>query len=612
MRLKEVAILSEHLVETDVLVIGGGMSGIFASIKAKEEGANVTLVDKGYVGNTGSVLYTQGYFSVFNPNWGHKLDEWMEDIARIGEYMNDPEWTEITLKESYDRYLDLVEWGVKFQTGENGELLRDSGEVSSLDSCMLGEVKKSRLESCIIGMGHTWLTPLRRQIRKRRIQILDRIYVTDLIKQDGRVTGAVGFHIVSGDFYTFNAKAVVICTAGFGEAMAYRAGAAIGGKEFFGYKGTGWLQKPGEGKVSLKGKTVKPAPPGGWDGGATHYINRDRYVDAEGNRVGRFTQLTAIHEGRGPIYWNLDEATDEEINQVLREIKQGGTEFKIKRSGFDITKRGLYAGSRHNWGLGHGSPSYAGMSGIWSTDKHGGTSLPGLFAAGNSYYNKAIGVVYPCPGTSLRNAAVTGARAGRRAAQFASELKPTTLDGEEIKRLKKIAFAPLERIGGFDNDQVTKELNGILGLYYVSMIQHGDRLNAALSLLQFIKSHISPLMYVKTKDAHGLYLVHETKNRILLADLSLRACLLRTESRGCHYREDFPKRLDPDWLAWIKIWEKDGQAYFEKVPIPKKWWPDLDVPYRERYPVAFVGEEEKKVGDQIKVIQQVPQINRKQ
>ena len=112
----------ENVVETDVLVIGGGIAGCFAAIKAKEQGVDVTLVDKGYVGKTG-MSPSATRFLVFNPEWGHDLDAWMNQVSFIGEYMNDLEWTEITLKESYAAYEDLLSWGVEFLKYPNGQFV---------------------------------------------------------------------------------------------------------------------------------------------------------------------------------------------------------------------------------------------------------------------------------------------------------------------------------------------------------------------------------------------------------------------------------------------------------------------------------------------------------
>ena len=113
---------AENVIETDVLVIGGGLSGIFSAIKAREEGVDVTIVEKGYVGKSGAALYANNT-SIFNPEWGHNLKDWMTQIAETGDYMNNPEMTEITLKESFERYQDLMSYGVQYPRGKDGELI---------------------------------------------------------------------------------------------------------------------------------------------------------------------------------------------------------------------------------------------------------------------------------------------------------------------------------------------------------------------------------------------------------------------------------------------------------------------------------------------------------
>ncbi|MBW1863076.1 MAG: FAD-dependent oxidoreductase [Deltaproteobacteria bacterium] len=110
----------ENLVETDVLVIGGGMAGSFAAIKAREKGVDVTIVDKGYAGKSGSTPYAFWYV-VHNPEWGHDLKPWMDYVNSLGEYLNNRGWTERVFKESYDRYQDMVSYGVEFMLGEDGK-----------------------------------------------------------------------------------------------------------------------------------------------------------------------------------------------------------------------------------------------------------------------------------------------------------------------------------------------------------------------------------------------------------------------------------------------------------------------------------------------------------
>jgi len=82
---------------------------------------------------------------------------------------------------------------------------------------------------------------------------------------------------------------------------------------------------------------------------------------------------------------------------------------------------------------------------------------------------------------------------------------------------------------------------------------------------------------------------------LLSAEMRLRSGLFRTESRGNHYREDFPRRLDPEWLAWTKIRQNNGVMELVKVPIPTGWHPNMDEPYSERYPYRFPGEDANEV-----------------
>ena len=105
-----------------MLVIGGGMAGCFAAIKAREQGQDVVLVDKGFVSKSGETPYA-GDTVVFNEAWGHDLDAWLTQVSVVGEYLNDRRWNEIVFRESYARFEDLRSWGVRFLE-EDGEPVR--------------------------------------------------------------------------------------------------------------------------------------------------------------------------------------------------------------------------------------------------------------------------------------------------------------------------------------------------------------------------------------------------------------------------------------------------------------------------------------------------------
>jgi len=185
-------------------------------------------------------------------------------------------------------------------------------------------------------------------------------------------------------------------------------------------------------------------------------------------------------------------------------------------------------------------------------------------------------------------AAVTGARAGLNAAEYTSRLGKPIVDKVNLTGLKEIAHAPAKRKGGFRPGWATQVLQGVMLPYFVLRIKHGKRLEAALTTIEFLREHVVPRLVAE--DAHELRLAHETKNMVLNAEMKLRASIFRTESRGTHYREDYPGRDDPDWLAWVILKEEQGTMELRKEAIPEEWWPDLSKPYEERYPIKFPGE----------------------
>jgi succinate dehydrogenase/fumarate reductase flavoprotein subunit len=549
--------VSEHLMETDVLVIGGGLAGFFAAIKAKEQGVDVVLVDKAYAGKSGSSPYAF-WFSVFNPEWGHDLSAWMDHVNSIGEHLNNREWTEIVFRESYGVFQDLRSWGVEFIKNSQGELRRYNFEGMANESVQL----QKRV------FGET----LRKQALKRGVKIVDRVMLTDLIKSGDAITGAIGFAMETGDLYVIKAKSVALCSGcssfkpdgwpvseltGDGEAMAFRAGAAVAGKEFGEIKSSDGRFPAAIYTLNMWKKdepTVSDAP--AW---APPQCKPFKGFNAEGKEVlgqmgSNFIELEMeVHAGRAPIMTPT----------------YGGQ--KAPRMG------GAAAGiSIHTTG------------GVWPSSSRCDTNLPGLFVGGDSCSTMQVGAVYPGVGDASCGACVSGSHAGTSAAEYAKACKKFGADEEEIARLKKALYAPLERKGGFTPRWVTQTLRNTMIPYNISYIKRGDRMQAALTLVESMRDDLVPKLYAR--DIHDLRLAIETKNMVFNAELQLRASLFRTESRGTHYREDYPRRDDPEWLAWVLLKNIDGVIVPSKQAIPEEWRPNLAKPYHERYLNRFPGE----------------------
>ena len=226
--------------------------------------------------------------------------------------------------------------------------------------------------------------------------------------------------------------------------------------------------------------------------------------------------------------------------------------------------------------------------GVWPVNTRCATGIPGLYAAGDNLATLMVGAFYASPGSALATCTVTGATAGTAAAEYAKQQKTSTLNKKVLAKVTKSVHDPLERKGGFTPRWVTQVLRNLMIPYFISRIKHKDRLEAALTMVTFIRDHLVPKLYAK--DPHELRLAHETRNMVLNAEMRLRASLFRTESRGCHFREDYPHRVDPDWLAWVLLKEENGQMTAYKKPIPKAWWPDLKQSYEERYLFKLPGE----------------------
>jgi succinate dehydrogenase/fumarate reductase flavoprotein subunit len=551
----------ENVVETDVLVIGGGIAGCCASIKAREKGLNVTLVDKGYIGKTGATYGAGTNFTIYNPDMGSDFDAYMNHIVKESDYLNNREWTEIIMKESWTLYETLAAWGVEFPIQEK------EGRFYTFYPPFL--------QARLVRRGVS--PPLRKQALKSGVKIMDKIVVTDLLKQNGSVVGAIGFSVFSLDTYIFKSKATIITTGtcflrnsfgeaqeltGDGSAMAYRAGAELIGGD-------------------LHNNQAQLAAYPSWRGGrAGRSLYRRYYIDALGKKVGHgyesdTTLEYAFHAGKGPIYHTLDEATPEEIEAICKHTATSDA-MESERIGYDPRKRGKYQLS------GGGLTDITGVSAIWPIDKNCSSTVSGLYAAGDSLGHMAFwwgGIV---PG------GVTGMRAGLGAAEYALQTKKPVISEEEINRLKKVMYTPVESKSGFSPRWVTQVLLHTMIPYYVLLVQHGKRLQAALTMVEFFRDQYVPKLLAK--DSHELRLAHETKNMVLNAEMMLRASLLRTESRSYHYREDYPRRDDPAWLAWVRLKEEKGTMKLWKEQIPKKWWPDLSKPYEERYHKRFPGE----------------------
>jgi len=539
--------------ESDVLIIGGGMAGFFAALRAVEKGQRVVMADKGTVGRSGFTPWANT-FCVFDASLGDKPEEWVQGTQSKGEYLVNLDYFGMFIEDSLPRYRQLLEWNIIDTRPE-----WDKDSPLSARDYLKGRDRRMLLPAILKKVGVT---------------MVQRVMITQLLENDGQVVGAVGFHMEQGEPLRFSAKATILCTGaggykapGYpihcstfdGDAMAYQVGARIAGKDFMDFHFTGdkhpWNVFEMEEEL---------------------FVNRIYPTNGPtvaGSGVGIYP-IFKVHEEAPPLVEFMLEDPPSSNEDDPR--GKGKYATPLKPSG------NIVMGAATGLGV-HKS------EGIWPADAACFSGVPGLYAAGDALASMICGASYPATGMGLAGSAVQGYRAGDAAAAFASQCAATTARTEVIEAANEQMFSPLKASRGFNPRWVSQVLLNTMAPYYVLLLMDKDRLQGALTQIEFMQEHFA--LRMKANDNHELRLVFEARNMLLNAEMKLRANLLRTESRGNHYRQDYPARNDKDWLAWVLLSKgADGKMLAQKEPVPETWRGDETLGYEARYPRRFPGE----------------------
>ena len=528
---------------TDVLVVGSGMAGLFAAVKAHDAGAKVMMVSKGRLGSSGQTPFAKGIFAYDSSSEDLSLDEFVDKVSSSALGTNNPVYTRQMAEHSLARVNELKEWGF--------------------------------FESPLYNKAFT------KPISERDIPVIERIMITHLIKEDGKIVGAAGFSVDEQIVHFFNAKSIILCTGaggfkpnGFpicdlthdGTVMAYNIGAKVTGKEWNdGHPGQstnaaacfdGWHgmfeRTPGVNGVEVhhdlgvdlnymvyaSGNSVKMGPPGS---GGGNNITGGPYKPAEFNRM---------EKGRPP--------QSEEINGK-----------------YPKGKRPKDGGAPPGMGASPVGGSSAGMSihkseGLVPINDKCESTIPGLYAAGDALGSYMAGAIYTQIGSSLAGSAVQGAIAAEAAAEYCKKIHLNKISKIKMSEIEESILAPLKRNSGYSPAWVTQTLQGIMIPNFILYIKKENLMNAALAYIEELRDHHLPML--RAANMHELRLAHETANMIISAEMKLKASIMRTESRCSHYRLDYPKMDDENWRAWINIFKGlDGTMQFEKQAFDS--WP---------------------------------------
>jgi len=386
---------------------------------------------------------------------------------------------------------------------------------------------------------------MNRPLTERKISVYERVTLTHLLKSSGRAVGAMGMSIDDNESLVIHAKSVILCTgaSGFkpsgwqigsltsdGDAMAYRIGAEISGKE--------WVDGHSMQNLGLDGTNCI--------GSSSHIA---AMLGVEPNiEVSKNGPMTSMHMGPPP-------GADDKSG---RGGPPGGDDSGRRGPPPDGGPGGGRGGPPMGAMMGGAS---AGMSihkaeGLFPADDQCASNIPGLYAAGDSLCSMQTGGIYTQIGSSLAGSAAQGAVAGKAAAKYSQGVSLVRTSGSALKKTNTEIYAPYLRTRGFSPQWVTQTLQGVMIPNFILYVKSEERLQAALTYIEYLRDHQVPLLMAD--DLHELRQCHETANMVLNAEMKLRASLMRTESRGSHYREDYPERNDTDWLCWIKIKQGSG------------------------------------------------------
>ncbi|MBW2065425.1 MAG: FAD-binding protein [Deltaproteobacteria bacterium] len=552
---------SWEVVKSDVLVIGGGFGGLWAAIRAADCGSTVTLVDKSFAGKSGHSYFAGGAMMVLLPD--DYLDKYILDIATGNEWIVDQEMVSSVFENSYDRLRDLESFGISFRKSQGNYLwtrARGTRNIKNLwpeNATAADEV-----------------TVLRKVALSKDVLILNHVYVYDLLKSaDGHICGALGIGVKRARNYLLRAKSIILSTnsgsyrghhlacelQGTGPFMAYDAGARIKNPEFH-YINIRPIRH------EIEGSGIMPAMGAKWiNAKDLHFM--ETYDPVLKDRAPVFKIVVSAAKealkGNAPISIDVESMTEEEREKFrLLQVSHGWMPVLFEKcrrhEGYDPLKDNI------EW-----QPAYESNKLGVDADIDCKTNINGLFASGMA---RTLGI-NPFTGWSIAACTWSGYRAGESAASHArgTDFKDVRLIDIELTR--ENFFNPTKTEKGVDPDTIVHELQKILFPVDVLIIMSEPRLKNALDRVLKLKKEQLP--FLKAEDTRTLIKAKEAQTMVLSAEMTLKASLMRRETReNIYYREDCPDIDNRNWLKWI-IAERgtDGEIMFSTRDIPLERYP---------------------------------------
>jgi succinate dehydrogenase / fumarate reductase flavoprotein subunit len=581
----------------DVLVIGAGGAGLRAAIEAANSGVSVGLICKSLLGKAHTVMAEGGMAAAMGNN--DDRDNWkvhFADTMRGGQYVNNWRMAELHAKEAPDRVRELEGWGAVFDRTPDGRINQRN----------FGGHRYPRLAH----VGDRTGLELIRTLQDHTVYLGAMVHmehtVIELMLDGGKAAGVVAYDRERGRFHLFAAKAIILATGGAGRAykvtsnswegtgdgigLAYRAGAELIDMEFVQFHPTGMVWPP-----SVRGLLVTEGVRG--EGGVLKNSEGRRFMfddipdnykpqtasDAE--EGWRYTQgdknarrppelLTRDHvarcinrevkSGRGSphggvyldIAWIKEKLPNAE-EHIKRKLPSMYHQFK-ELADLDITKEPMEIGPTMHYMMG----------GIRVDGDSQMTTIPGLFAAGECA--SGINGANRLGGNSLSDLIVFGKRAGEFAAQYARGIGQPRLDESAAERAIKESLAAFERGSHGENpyslqQDLQESMNNLVGI-----VRTEAEMQEALGKIQQFQERWTRVGIEGHREYHsGWHTALDLRNLLVVSEAITRSAIERKESRGGHFREDYPEKVAAFGAINMMVKQvPDRGMVVSRVPIP--------------------------------------------
>ena len=556
------------------IVVGGGIAGLGAAIEAKEAGLDVLVVSLTHPVRSHSTCAQGGINAPLgNHPEGHD-DTWEKhayDTVKGSDFLADQDAVELMCKEAAPRIYELEHWGVPFSRFDDGRIAqRPFGGAAFPRTCYAADKT-----------GHLIMHALYQRAVKLGVPIIYDRLVFKLARNDERVTGIVALNLITGDLEAYEADAIMIATGGYGRvyanttnsinntglgmAMVYKAGVPLQDMEFVQFHPT-----------TLVGTNVLMTEGARGEGGYLRNKLGERFMKkyapekmelAPRDIVARAI-WTEIMEGRGfdgqYVHLDLTHLGKDHIMERLPQIR----ELALNFLGIDMIYDPIPIQPGQHYSMG----------GI-AANKHTETPLKGLFAAGECSCVSVHGA-NRLGGNSLLETAIFGKVGGRRVVEFLQNTPPHK-DTASVEKALEEARTQVEYIlskeGDEDVFELTKELREIMKAKTFVFRNEKD-LQEVMDKIHELKQRYKNIR-IKTKDRHynlELERAISLEGMLLVAETIAAGALYRKESRGAHFRTDYPKRDDDKYLHHsmfhYKSWDEPPEIKQKEVVITR-WQP---------------------------------------